>query len=100
EAADREAIEGPWINEILPKLFNHKWLAGYIGRYHRGDPSLLDSPLAEAVASWQKYFHEGLPFVELGLSDLKHVQGPNAQMRKNRLDEIRKAMKWDIKALQ
>lgn len=100
EASDVEALEGPWIKEMLPKLFNQKWLAGHIGRYHRGDPSLLDSPLVEAVDSWQAYFHKGLPYVELGLSDLKHVQGANAQMRKNRLEEVRKAMKWDIKALQ
>lgn len=98
--ADRDVIEGPWVKEMMPKLFDTKRLAGYVARYHKADPKLLDASLEDSVESWENYFHAGLPYIAIALTDLKLVQGPAAVLRKTRLDEVRKAMQWDIKASQ
>lgn len=98
--SDREHIEGPWIKEVTSKIFDDRRLAGYVARYHGRDPKVQDDPLFEIVSQWERNFHSGLPYVTIGLSDLRHFQGAAVLQRKSRLEEIRKLMKWELKSLE
>ena len=97
---ERERIEGPWVKEILSKIFDQGRLAGYIARNYHSDAKVPEEPIHEGVESWQRHFHAGLPYVDTGLADLRQVQGAPALLRKQRLEEIRKLMRWEIKSLE
>ena len=97
---DRKRIEGPWVNEVASKIFNDGRLAGYVNRYHRRDDKVHDEPLFEVVERWERHFRAGLPYVLIGLADLRHVQCAESRQRKRRLEEMRKLMKLEFRALE